>query len=334
MSEPSRSSAALPAPGAVRVAAIDVGTNSILLTIADFGPSGEIHVVDDRCRVERLGRGVDKTGVLDDAAVARALDAMREYAGAIAAAGFPPLAAIGTQALREARNGAAFLEPARAILGAPVEVIGGRREAELAFAAVLRSFPELGRSALVVVDVGGGSTELIVGHGGAVTSLTSVPIGSVRLTERHVAHDPPTADERAALEAAIDAALSGHDLPRAVPLVGTAGTATTIGAVALGLEPYDPDRVQGLRVPRAEVERQLDLYAALPVAERSGLPGLDPKRADVIAAGTAILARVMVKMDAETLIVSDRGIRFGLLAELAAAVQAGAVSGPGPGAAQ
>jgi exopolyphosphatase/guanosine-5'-triphosphate,3'-diphosphate pyrophosphatase len=302
----------------VRAAVIDVGTNSILLTIADVdGASGDLRVVDDRCRIERLGRGVDRSGVLDEAAIARALDAMREYAGAIRAAGATRIAAVGTQALREAKNGAAFLGPARELLGVDIEVIGGRREAELAFGAVLKSFPEYRRGPLVVMDVGGGSTELIVGQDGAIVSLVSVPIGSVRMTERFVHSDPPSAAEAVALVEGIDAALAPHPLPSRVPLVGTAGTATTIAAVAVGLEPYDPDRVQGMRVPRADVDAQLRRYLDMPTAERGKIRGLDPKRADVIHAGCAIVSRVMARMDADTLVVSDRGIRFGLLAEVA-----------------
>jgi exopolyphosphatase/guanosine-5'-triphosphate,3'-diphosphate pyrophosphatase len=198
-----------------------------------------------------------------------------------------------------------------------VEVIGGRREAELAFGAVLRSFPEYRSGPLVVMDVGGGSTELIVGADGAIVSLVSVPIGSVRLAERHVHHDPPSQEDAVALIAGIDAALAPHPLPQGVPLVGTAGTATTIAAVAVGLEPYDPDRVQGMRVARVDVDAQLRRYLAVDTVERGKIRGLDPKRADVIHAGCAIVARVMARMDADALVVSDRGIRYGLLAELA-----------------
>jgi len=302
---------------ATRVATIDIGTNSILLMIADVAADGSVQVIDDRCRIERLGRGVDKSGALDPAAIARALDALHEYAGAIRAAGATRVAAVGTQALREAANGAEFLEPAGALLGVPIEVIGGRREAELAFAAVMKSFPELRRGPLVVMDVGGGSTELIVGKDGAIESLVSVPIGSVRMAERHVQNDPPSPEDGVALVAGIDAALAPHPLPHGVPLVGIAGTATTLAAVAIGLEPYDPDRVQGMRVPRVEVDAQLRRYLSASTAERSTIRGLDPKRADVIHAGCAIIARVMARMEADALVVSDRGIRFGLLAELA-----------------
>lgn len=299
----------------MRIATIDVGTNTILLLIADVA-GDEVRVVEDRARVERLGRGVDRTGVLDEAAIGRGLDALREYAAAIRAARPDRVIAVGTQALREAKNGAAFLEPAAEILGVPVEVIGGEREAQLAFAAVMQSFPALRQGPVVVCDVGGGSTEYIAGRDGAIVSATSVPIGSVRLAERFLTSDPPSADEARRLTAFIDEALAPLALPRGVPLVGTAGTATTLGAVAHGVTPYDPERVHGVRLPRAEIERQLHRYLALPSAERAAaLPGLDPKRADVIPAGAAILARTLEKVGADELIVSDRGIRFGLLFE-------------------
>ena len=299
----------------MRVATIDVGTNSILLLVAERA-GGALRVVDDRCRIERLGRGVDRTGVLDGAAIDRALDALREYAAAARAAGAERVAAVGTQALREAKNGAAFLEPAAGILGVPVEVIAGPREAALAYLAVTRSFPTLADGQLVVCDVGGGSTELIVGRAGAVVSLVSLPIGSVRMTERFLLGDPPAAAEIAAMTAAIDAAVAKVELPAGAPLVCTAGTATTLAAVSLALTPYVADRVQGLYLDRAEIDRQLARYMAMPVADRKAVPGLDPRRADVIAAGAAIIARVMARAQAPTIVVSDRGIRWGLAYEL------------------
>jgi exopolyphosphatase/guanosine-5'-triphosphate,3'-diphosphate pyrophosphatase len=304
----------------MRVATVDVGTNSILLLVVEMGGDlGAPRVLADRCRIERLGRGVDRAGALDEAAIARALDAMREYGAAIRELGAERVAAVGTQALREAKNGAEFLEPARELLGAPIEVIVGEREAELAFLAVTRSFPELAGD-VVVCDVGGGSTELVVGNGGRagrIASMASVAIGSVRMTERHLHGDPPTAAEAKAMIADIDASLAAVELPSGVPLVGIAGTVTTLAAVALGLEPYDPDRVQGMRLPRGEVERQLARYLELPLELRRRIRGLEPKRADVIPAGAAVVGRVMARTGASDIIVSDRGIRWGLAYELA-----------------
>jgi exopolyphosphatase/guanosine-5'-triphosphate,3'-diphosphate pyrophosphatase len=302
----------------MRVATVDVGTNSILLLVVEMGGDlGAPRVLADRCRIERLGRGVDRAGALDEAAIARALDAMREYGAAIRELGAERVAAVGTQALREAKNGAEFLEPARELLGAPIEVIVGEREAELAFLAVTRSFPELAAGDVVVCDVGGGSTEMIVGRAGRIASMASVAIGSVRMTERHLHGDPPTAAEAKAMIADIDASLVAVELPSGVPLVGIAGTVTTLAAVALGLEPYDPDRVQGMRLPRGEVERQLAHYLELPLELRRRIRGLEPKRADVIPAGAAVVGRIMARTGASDIIVSDRGIRWGLAYELA-----------------
>lgn len=302
----------------MRVAAVDVGTNSVLLLVADVGGGGEVRVVSDLCRIERLGRGVDRTGVLDETNVGRTLEALREYAAAIREAGAERVAAVGTQALREAKNGDAFLGPAAEILGAPIEVIDGRREAELAFRAVMHSFPELRRGPVTVCDVGGGSTEFIVGRDGAIERLASLPIGSVRMSERFLRSDPATREETQALFSALDEALRAAPLAEGAPLVGTAGTVTTLAAVAIGLSPYDPDRVQGLRLARSEVERQLALYLQLSIAERARVRGMEPRRADVIPAGAAIVARTMARARADAIVVSDRGIRFGLLIETAA----------------
>ncbi len=300
----------------MRVATIDVGTSSILLLVLDT--DGD-RVLADRCRIERLGQGVDRTGALAPEAIARGLAALRDYADEIRGLGVERVAAVGTQALREARNGADFLEPAAALLGAPVEVIGGRREAELAFAAVTAGFPAFRRGRVLVCDVGGGSTELIVGEDGRIASLVSLPVGSVRMAERHLASDPPTAAEAEAMLADLDRALAGQDLPEGAPVVGLAGTVTTLAAVAVGLWPFDAARVEGMVLSRAEVERQLRLYLSLPLSARRQLRGLDPRRADVIAGGAAVVARVLFHARASELHVSDRGVRWGLARELAMA---------------
>lgn len=300
----------------MRIATIDVGTNTILLLVADVAADGTIErVIEDRARLERLGRGVDKTGVLAADAIARALDAIREYAEAIRAAGAERVIAVGTQALREADNGGEFLGPAARLLGVEIEVIGGRREAELAFAAVMQAFPALRRGDVLCCDVGGGSTEYIHGRNGVILSAVSVPIGSVRLAERFLLTDPPTPAEAGRLLQFLDETLAPVPMPHGAPVVGIAGTATTIGAIALGLTTYDPDRVHGHRVAAAEIDRQLSVMLSLPAAARPArLIGLDAKRADVIPAGAAILARTLAHARASELIVSDRGIRYGLLA--------------------
>jgi exopolyphosphatase / guanosine-5'-triphosphate,3'-diphosphate pyrophosphatase len=280
------------------VAAIDVGTNTILMLIAKGPPLAR---VADRARIERLGQGLDRTGALEAAAIARALDCLREYRLLADAAG-AEIAAVGTQALREAANARDFLAPARAIVGAEIEVVSGEREALLAWRAVHESFPELDDA--IVMDVGGGSTEFVIARGGEVEQKASVRLGSVRLFERG-----------GDLVRTIDETLAPLGLPRGLPLVGTAGTVTTLAALHAGIDPYDPDRVHGMRLSRADVAWQLGRLAALTAPERRKLRGLDPARADVIVAGATIVLRTMAILGAHELVVSDRGIRWGLASE-------------------
>ncbi len=290
-------------------AVIDIGTNTLLLLIVD----DQLRRVVDLCRFGRLGKGLDASGKLADDAIAKSLDICREYRRVMDEHGVTAPAVIATQALREASNARAFVEPAERILGAPIEVIAGRREAELAALSVARTFPELG--SYLVVDVGGGSTELIAVDSGRVASAVSVKLGAVRLTERHLKHDPPTAGELRALEADIDRVLESLDLPRRVPIVGTAGTATTMAAVKLALAAYDPDAVTGLRLSPAAVDELYARLAAATVAERRAMPGMEPQRADVIAGGVAIYARIVARVQAPVMIACDRGIRWGIAYE-------------------
>jgi exopolyphosphatase/guanosine-5'-triphosphate,3'-diphosphate pyrophosphatase len=295
----------------VNTAVIDIGTNTLLLLIVD----DQLHRVVDLCRFGRLGKGLDASGNLAADAIARSLEICREYRRVMDDHGVKAPAVIATQALREAKNASAFVTPAQEILQAPIEVIGGTREAELAYTSVAQAFPELAGKPYVVVDVGGGSSEFIVTDGTRVVSAVSVPIGAVRLTERHLKHDPPTRDEVNELVADIDRHLGPLDLPAHIPLIGTAGTATTMAAVALGLATYDPDKVTGLRLEPARVDHLRDDLLAKTTAERTAMPGIEPQRADVIAAGVAIYARALARIHAPVMIACDRGIRWGLAYE-------------------
>lgn len=300
----------------MRVAAFDIGSNTLLMLVADVTAAG-LEPVVDRCQFGRLGQGLDQSGVLAAEAVTRSLEIIREYAAEAAELGVDRIGAVGTQALREARNAADFVDPAAEILGAPIEIIAGTREAELVYRASADAFPELAADTLVIADVGGGSTEINIGRGGELASAVSVPIGAVRMSERHLHSDPPTADQVRALMADIDAALDDVELPAGVKLVGTAGTATSFASVELRLATYDGDKVQGLELSRAQVDRLLARFLELTLAEKRKLAGLEPARADVIAGGAAIYARILARMQAPAFIVSDRGVRWGLAAELA-----------------
>ena len=299
----------------MRTAVIDIGTNTLLLLVAEPGRDGALRAVVDLCRFGRLGQGLDASGRLHPDAIARSLDICREYRAALDAAGVERPRVIATQAMREAANAADFVGPAEAILRAPIEVSAGAREAELAFRAQAESLPALHGQPFVVADVGGGSTEIIVTDGARVVSAVSVPIGAVRLAERHLRHDPPTADEQAALTADIDRHLAPLALPTGVALVATAGTATTIAALELALATYDPDRVHGHRVSAATLVALTDRLLAATTAERRAMVGMEPQRADVIPAGAAIFARLVTRLAAPAVVISDRGIRWGLAYE-------------------
>ncbi len=291
-------------------ATIDVGTNTTLLLVAE-----ETTILAERAEITRLGRGIGGDGKLGREGIERTLAVLKEYADVARGHG-APVTAIGTEALRRAPNASEFLEPAAAILGAPVEVIDGEREAALSFLAAARSFPEEARGSLAVIDIGGGSTEVIFSDAGAVRFRRSLPLGSVRLTERHVRHDPPTEGELEAIRSEIAGALAQVTFPGRATLIGAAGTVTTLAAMAQDLASYDATLVHGYRLQVSELERQVTRLQCATQAERTRMAGLDPKRADVILAGACVLLAIARQAAVTHVIVSDRGIRWGLLYEL------------------
>ena len=296
----------------MKLATIDVGTNTTLLLVAEAG--GEVTVLEDRAEITRLGRGIGQDGGLGREGIERTLAALREYAGLARKHG-ATIAAIGTEALRRAPNAQEFLGPAAAILGGPIEVIDGEREAALSFLAASRSFPAETAGTMIVVDIGGGSTEVIISRAGAVEFRRSLPLGSVRLTERHVHHDPASDDEVAAIVKEVDQALDAVALPAGAALVGIAGTVTSLAAMAQQLRSYDPALVHGYHLTVEKLAGLVDDLRRSTQPQREKMPGLDPRRADVILAGACILREVAQRSGAHHVIVSDRGIRWGLLYE-------------------
>lgn len=301
-----------------RVAAIDIGTNSILLTIAEWHDGGP-KVLVDRATVTRLGERVDETRTLAPAAVERSLDCLRRYAQELTAYQVTRLDVVGTSALRDATVSEGFLRQAESLLGFRPRIIDGPEEARLTCLGALSGISLEGT--FVVVDVGGGSTELIVGsRNGAELTLarhTSLDMGCVRLTERHFRRDPPS---QAELDAAIGAASSAfRTLPFDVStgtLVGVAGTITTLSAMHLGLDPYDPKRVHGTRLDIEVIEEQRRTLSRLDQKQRTLVRGLHPGRADVIVAGAIIVEQLLRVSGRDSLLVSDRGVRYGLLSDL------------------
>jgi exopolyphosphatase/guanosine-5'-triphosphate,3'-diphosphate pyrophosphatase len=311
----------------VVVAAVDIGTNSVKLTVAETRGGGGLSVLADATRVTRLGKGVDGSGRLAPEAVERTLGALAEFAGRARDLGAVRVAAVGTSALRDAANGADFVAEAARVLGGPLEIISGDREAHLVHAAARRDpdlrLPEAGP--LAVMDIGGGSTEFVLGHGSTITFRDSLQLGAVRLTERALPGDPPAeGDVRRAIEIVdeILAEIPAPPTPAApagsgVTLVGSGGTIANLAAMEKGLPEFAPQTLHGMRLSRAQIDARVDALAARTVAERRGIPGLEPDRADVILAGAIIQARALHRLGADEVIVSVRGLRYGLLYELA-----------------
>lgn len=302
-----------------RYATIDIGTNSVLLLVAERAPDGRFQAVLERAEITRLGRGVDQTRILAPEAMEGTLACVAAFAEEARRLGAQEIAVSATSAARDARNGQEFLDAARTRAGVEVEIISGDLEARLSFAAVRADFATEPQRPLVVLDIGGGSTELIYGGAGAdadkVQFRRSFDVGSVRLTERFVTGHPIPAADRARLTdhlARTFAALP--DPPANARLVGVAGTVTTLFAVQHRIDPYDAARVQGGSLGLGELRQLAQRLCGLPLEERRKLPGLQPKRADVICAGAFILVAAMERLGTQECVVSDRGLRWGLLA--------------------
>lgn len=297
----------------MKLATFDVGTNTVLMLAVEASPHRKPVPLLELSRITRVGKGVDRTGKLDPDAVLRTLDTIVEFAAMARAVGVEKMVGVATSAIRDAGNGAKFIREVKEKAGVELQVITGREEAELSRLAVVRGLALDPNLRLLIADVGGGSTELIRSQGDNI-HMVSLQMGSVRLTERIIHHDPPTADEIAALKTAIDQQLDHLGwLYRPDALVGIAGTVTTVCAVALGLEGYDSSIVHGHVLSREEVSRTVKRFGELPLAERKKLKGLAEARADVIFAGGMILERIIERFQAPGVIVSDQGVRWGLM---------------------
>ena len=297
-----------------RYAVIDAGTNSIKFHVAQRDRTGALVMVVDRAELTRLGEDLERTGVVSDAALDRTRSAI---AGMVAEADglhAVAIAAVGTAGLRIAANREAVVDAVARETGVRIEVIPGEEEARLAYLAVLAALG-MPDASIAVFDTGGGSTQLTFGRGDEVTERFSVDVGAVGYTERFGLDDRVDEDALAEPLAAIHADLARLDRRAPVDrLVGMGGAVTNIAAVSHGMTRYDPEVIQGSVLERAEVARQLELYRARSADERRSIPGLQPKRAEVILAGACIVASVMDALGVDRLTVSDRGLRHGVLA--------------------
>jgi len=308
----------------VRLATIDLGSNTVRLLVADVVGAGRWHVVEADQRVTRLGEGLAASGRLGEAPAARTAATVAEYAARARRAGAERVAIVATSAVREAANGADFVAALERATGETVTVVSGEREAALTLAGVLGGIGEAPHAEgdTLVFDIGGGSTEYVLARGATAVAAISLRLGVVDLTERHPFPGPVEPARFRALHEEVASRLAS-ELPapirtaRVRRLIGTAGTATTLAALDLGLRAYDAVRVQGHVLTRRAVDTLLARLGALTVGERAALPCLEAGRADLIVPGTAIVVATMDLVGAERLVVSDWGLREGILMSLA-----------------
>jgi exopolyphosphatase / guanosine-5'-triphosphate,3'-diphosphate pyrophosphatase len=327
-----------------RVAAIDCGTNSLRLLVADVDPAaGRLTDVDRQMEIVRLGQGVDATGRLAPVALDRTLHALAGYAKIIKATSAGAVRMVATSATRDAANAADFVRGVAGVLGVPPEVLSGRDEAYLSFTGATAELAAPSGQATapggqaaatggpyLVVDIGGGSTEFVLGDGqpaghlAARTGLSalSVDIGCVRLTERHLHGDPPSRAEITAaaadIETALDAVAAAMPAATARTLVGLAGSVTTVAGLALGLAEYDPSRIHHARIPAAQVAAQTQRLLGQTRAQRAALGVMHPGRVDVIGGGALVLDHVMHRFGFAEVLVSEHDILDGIAWSLAA----------------
>jgi exopolyphosphatase / guanosine-5'-triphosphate,3'-diphosphate pyrophosphatase len=298
-----------------RFAVIDVGTNSVKFVIGERDREGQWRSVVDLAEVTRLGEGLDETGELNEVPIRRTVEAISDMAEEAERDAVAAIAAVGTAGVRMARNGEAFAEAVRERTGISVEIISGDEEGRLAYVAATEGL-QLGDGSLVVFDTGGGSSQFTFGHGREVEERFSVNVGAVAFTERFgldgVVSEEQLSEALDAISADLDR-LDGRPAPDELVAIG--GAVTNLAAVKHELATYDPDVVRGTVLDRAEIDRQIELYRTRTADERREIVGLQPKRAEVILAGACIVRTVLEKLGADSLSVSDRGLRHGLLEE-------------------
>jgi exopolyphosphatase/guanosine-5'-triphosphate,3'-diphosphate pyrophosphatase len=308
----------------VIVASIDIGTNTLRLLIADLqshpsrtGWPAWVILHEDR-RITRLGEAIHSTGRLKTQAMARTLSALRAFKSAVDRHAVEAVVCVGTSAVRETANGLAFVGEIRRKIGLEVEVIEGQEEARRTLLGIEWGLGET-PDTLLAVDIGGGSTELIAKVHGQPTRILTTSLGVVKLAEQYLRSDPLSPEDQQRLISAIETPLKAVweelGMLKDPVVVGTAGTVTTLAAMQLGLIEYDPERVQNFRMTREQVEAWFRRLSGLPLAERCTLPGLERGREDLIVAGAAILMVVLRRARVKEWVVSDAGLREGLLVD-------------------
>ncbi|WP_432881038.1 exopolyphosphatase [Kribbella sp. CA-245084] len=299
-----------------RVAAVDCGTNSIRLLIADL-VDGQLVEVDRRMTIVRLGQGVDATGTFAPEALARVFAACEDFASVLESKAVSRIRFVATSAARDVSNRDAFFTGVQERIGVQPEIISGREEAELSFRGATTSLDL--PAPYLVADIGGGSTELVLGNSDGLIAAQSLDIGSVRLTERHVTTDPTSPAELAAITRDVDALLDSTTvaLAQARALIGVAGTCTTVAAVALGLPQYDRTAVHHAHLSADHLRQATTWLTTSTRTARSAVPSIHPGRVDVIGAGAVILQRLFNRLDLNELLISEHDILDGVALSLA-----------------
>jgi exopolyphosphatase/guanosine-5'-triphosphate,3'-diphosphate pyrophosphatase len=302
------------------LASVDVGSNSVRLLVGEVR-DGRVECERRERAVTRLAGGLSRTGLLREAGMAETLRALGRFSELIKASGAAPVRAVGTSALREAENAEGFLRQVLLETGMVVEVVSGRREGEITATGVLSSMRHM--PSCLIMDIGGGSTEWMACRGRKVLEMITVPVGVVKLMERHLRSDPPSAEELRGLGQDIEKALStlkekaGSFVTGETALIGTAGTATTLASMDLGLERYEPERVHMHGISLGRLIELAGPLESLPLGQRMRVRGLEPSRADLIIPGLRLTIKLMEDMGFQTIIVSDHGLLEGVLLELA-----------------
>jgi len=302
-------------PPMARYAVIDIGTNSIKFIIGEKHDDGTWSVVVDRAEITRLGDKLQESGELHPEAMERNADAIAEIIAEAARQGVTAVVAVGTMSLRTAQNSKQFIDRVQARCGLTIEVITGEEESRLSYLAV-KSGIGLSKGSMVIFDTGGGSTEFVFTRGVSLRDRFSLNVGALRFMEKYCLDNAVSSDrlQEALSEIAEDLQrLDSASSPGL--LVGIGGTVTTIASVRLRLATYDPDLVQGSSIDRSEIDRQMEDYRTRPTEDRKRIVGLQPKRADIILAGLCIVRTVMDKLHKDRFVVSDRGLRHGLLVD-------------------
>ena len=300
-----------------RKAIIDVGTNSIKFCLAEETGNGSYTVVKDTNDIARLGEGLKETGLIGPEPLERNAQSVANFAAEAKAAGADEVVAVGTMALRTAKNAAAFIARVKELCGVELKVLSGEEEAQYSYVAVMSGIEGAADADLVTMDTGGGSTEFVFGTAGKIVRKFSLNVGAVRFTEQYLSQMPVAAEKLAEAQAQIKKELSEGGVSGPVKfLVGMGGTVTSMGAVRHMMDKYKPEIIQGSALTKLDVEEQLAAYAKRTIEERRTIPGLQPKRADVILSGACILKVILERLNAPQLTISDRGLRHGLAFDL------------------